>query len=81
MKFSSALRGGHDFVPALVAAARRCVAEADRLCNLTHPKAMPNKSVRVELVETLSLQVNNLPRTSTSSVRTEECVQRRLQTQ
>lgn len=28
---SSALRSGHDFVPALVAAARRCVAEADRL--------------------------------------------------
>jgi hypothetical protein len=28
---SSALRSGHDFVPTLVAAARRCVAEADRL--------------------------------------------------
>ena len=28
---SSALRSGHAFVPALVAAARRCVAEANRL--------------------------------------------------
>lgn len=28
---SSALRNGHAFVPALVAAARRCVAEANRL--------------------------------------------------
>ncbi len=28
---SSALRNGHEFVPALVAAARRCVAEANRL--------------------------------------------------
>lgn len=28
---SSALRGGHEFVPVLVAAARRCVAEAQRL--------------------------------------------------
>lgn len=28
---SSALRGGHAFVPTLVAAARRCVAEADRI--------------------------------------------------
>lgn len=28
---SSALRSGHAFVPALVAAARRCAAEADRL--------------------------------------------------
>ena len=28
---TSALRSGHDFVPVLVAAARRCVAEAQRL--------------------------------------------------
>ncbi len=28
---SSALRGGHAFVPALIAAARRCVAESDRI--------------------------------------------------
>lgn len=28
---TSALRGGHAFVPTLVAAARRCVAEAERL--------------------------------------------------
>lgn len=28
---SSALRSGHAFVPTLVAAARRCVAEAERI--------------------------------------------------
>lgn len=28
---ASALRGAHAFVPALIAAARRCIVEADRL--------------------------------------------------
>lgn len=32
--FASALRSGHNFVPELVAAARRCVAKAGRLRNL-----------------------------------------------
>lgn len=32
---SSALRGGHDFVPQLVAAARHCVAAAERLLSLS----------------------------------------------
>lgn len=33
---SSALRGGHGFVPQLVAAARRCAAEAERLLSLSN---------------------------------------------
>ncbi len=37
---ASALRGGHAFVPELVAAARRCVAQTNRLLN-AHPAASP----------------------------------------
>jgi hypothetical protein len=40
-----------------------------------YPKAMLNKSVRVELVETQSLQINNLQKPSTGSGRTERLVQ------
>ena len=38
-------------------------------------KATLNKSVRVEPVETLPLQINNLRRTSTGSVRTGRLIQ------
>jgi len=41
-------------------------------------KAMLNKSVRVELVETQSLQINNLQKPSTGSGRTERLVQQSL---
>ncbi len=41
-------------------------------------KAMLNKSVRVELVETQSLQINNLQKSSTNSGRTERLVQQSL---
>jgi hypothetical protein len=40
------------------------------------PKAMLNKSVRVELVETQPLQIRDLQKASTGSARTEVLVQR-----
>ncbi|MDO9402293.1 MAG: DUF1016 N-terminal domain-containing protein, partial [Polaromonas sp.] len=53
----------------------RIVATLSQQLTQSYGKATLNKSVRVEPVETLPLQINNLRRTSTGSVRTGRLIQ------